>query len=310
MNKIIKKNKKSLHVVFSSIAAVLLSLFENWIYDQFKESASIKNSNCQWISWIVIVTLIILFIIIVFFISQISVRISNKIFPDNIYDEHLQEAFIAQKAMFAKRQRELQDVFLEEDITSQDIQIRQASCNIQYAIDCCYSFFEKSYTDSNSMVSEIRFEVTFMTLSYKDGGITVPYSCNKEKRQPNSMLSRDNNPDLYNGTETAKLYNEYREGKKPRMRLIEDTEKEKNEYKEVYEGQKKRIRSTIVFPVFSHRNEMLGTIVVHCDKENFFKIKQYRFWEELMEIFSVDIGYFKLLLDSFYKDSICEKKLF
>lgn len=302
MKTFIYKYKKNFSVVISSVAAVLMSLFENWIYDQAKEWVREIEEGQKIIIGIIIGSLILVFMIFVFIISRVSIFLYEKVFPDSSYNEHLQEAFIAQKAMFAKRQEELQDEILLGR-TNQDIQISQANKNIQFAIDCCYSFFEKAYTNSNSMVSDIRFEVTFMTISYKDGGITVPYSCNKEKRQPNSMLSRGKDPSLYNGTETAKLYDEYHSGKKPQMRIIEDTNAENSNYQEVYEGQRKRIRSTIIFPVFSHRNELLGTIVVHCDKENFFRKTQYRFWEELMEIFSVDIGYFKLILDDLQKNS-------
>ena len=189
MKTFIYKYKKNFSVVISSVAAVLMSLFENWIYDQAKEWVREIEEGQKIIIGIIIGSLILVFMIFVFIISRVSIFLYEKVFPDSSYNEHLQEAFIAQKAMFAKRQEELQDEILLGR-TNQDIQISQANKNIQFAIDCCYSFFEKAYTNSNSMVSDIRFEVTFMTISYKDGGITVPYSCNKEKRQPNSMLSR------------------------------------------------------------------------------------------------------------------------
>lgn len=309
MKTFIYNNKKIFSVVISSVAAVLMSLFENWIYDKAKEWVSEIKDGHNFIIGMIIGSLILIFMVFVFIISKVSISLYEKIFPDSSYNEHLQEAFISQKAMFAKRQEELQDEILLGTM-NKETQISQATKNIQFAIDCCYSFFEKAYTNSNSMVSDIRFEVTFMTLSYKDGGITVPYSCNKEKRQPNSMLSRKENPNLYSETETAKLYKEYHSGKKPQMKLIEDTKAENSNYQEVYEGQRERIRSTIIFPVFSHRNELLGTIVVHCDKENFFKETQHRFWEELMEIFSVDIGYFKLILDDLQKNLNSDEKLF
>lgn len=312
MKSFLHKNKKSLSTVISSFSSVILSLFANWLYAKINNwiiTLPTDQTIQKWLTIVLFIIIFAIFIFSVFIISKMSIFVENRLFPENIYDEHLQKAFIAQKAMFAKRQEELQNEFFYHK-NREEIQILQASSNIQFAIDCCYAFFEKAYTDNNSMVSEIRFEVTFMTLSYKDEGITVPYSCNKERRQPNSMLSRENNPDLYNETETAKIYKEYNAGKKPRMKLIEDTKTEGSGYSEVYEGQKNRIQSTVIFPVFSHRNELLGTIVVHCDKANFFKRKQYRFWEELLEIFSVDIGYFKLLLDYYQKNISMDDKIF
>lgn len=299
-----QRNKEPLTRMVTSIVSIVLSLLASFLYDWLKETFikanEMSSSTISFVSFVLIGIIIVFLGIIIFFVSKISVFISNIIFPDSTYNQYLQYAFINQKQMFSSRQ----ELFQNKSYVSYNDETfaKEANSNMQLAVNCCYSFFEKSFTKNDSLVDDIKFEVTFMTKSYIDGGITIPYSCNKEHRTPISMLERSGNPDLYNGTETAKIYSTYNSNKKPKMLMISNSENNED-YEEVYEGQKQRIKSSIILPVLSHRNELLGTLVVHCDKKNFFKKRKYAFWQELMEIFSVDIGYFKLVLDNCIKNN-------
>jgi len=88
----------------------------------------------------------------------------------------------------------------------------------------------------------------------------------------------------------------YRE-QKPSIRIIENTCDSKYNYNELYDKQKNRIKSSIIYPVLSPKNELLGTIVVHCDKNGFFKNEKEKFWIELLEIFSKRIAIEKMKMD-------------
>ena len=116
---------------------------------------------------------------------------------------------------------------------------------------------------------------------------------------------RDQNPDIYNNTVTAEIYNEYETHCKPSFKIIESTINGTNDsggYKFLYENQNERIKSSVVLPVLSHRNELLGTLVVHCNTVGFFKEEQREFWYEILQLFASEIGKNKLLLDNIIKE--------
>ena len=52
-----------------------------------------------------------------------------------------------------------------------------------------------------------------------------------------------------------------------------------------------------MLPVLSHKSELLGTLVVHCDSNGFFKEGKKNFWYEIMQLFASEIGKYKLMLD-------------
>ena len=85
------------------------------------------------------------------------------------------------------------------------------------------------------------------------------------------------------------------------MILVEDTSADKS-YAKTYSDQKSRIKSSVILPVLSHKNELLGTLVVHCNQACFFKMERRDFWNELLEMFSVELGYQKLLLDYYIEE--------
>ena len=135
--------------------------------------------------------------------------------------------------------------------------------NIQEIIDDAYSTFESLYTSQEQSGERIDFEVTFMTKSYIDKLIIIPCSANRHGRKPSSMILREKNKEIYNDTETAKLYR----AKRPDPIIIPDTSV--STYSQLYDNQKVRIKSSIIYPILSDDNILLGTLVVHCDKTHF-----------------------------------------
>ena len=176
------------------------------------------------------------------------------------------------------------DTFIHNFVASEKV--------IQAIVDAAYQTFESAYGTSVRSEERIDFEVTFMTKSYKDGYITIPACANKDGRNPRSMVLRKAQPDKYEKTVTADVYRADR----PSMRIIEDTNKT-HTYHELYEHEKDRIRSSIVYPVLSSENVLLGTLVVHCDRPGFFKWQNQKYWSDILEVFAKRIALEKKKLD-------------
>jgi GAF domain-containing protein len=157
-----------------------------------------------------------------------------------------------------------------------------------------YDTLASQYASQGTVSQLIRFETTFMTKSYIDKGITIAAWENRDGRVPVSMRERPNRPDLYSQTITARVYEATSE--EGRFWIIEDTAVDRH-FSEVYSRQKDRIRSMIVYPVLSDTNEILGTIVAHCDKAGFFQDSERIFWRELLEMFAKRIALEKKRLD-------------
>jgi GAF domain-containing protein len=164
--------------------------------------------------------------------------------------------------------------------------------HIQRAVDAAYNTFEAAYGKHVRTEDRIDFEVTFMTKSYLDGHITIPACANRDGRSPRSMVLRRQKPTIYDTTETAAIYRADR----PTVRVVENTKAVKT-YAELYPGETDRIRSSVIYPVLSESNELLGTLVVHCDKPGFFTAAKEKYWCDLMEVFAKRIALHKRKLD-------------
>ena len=272
--------------IASAISTILLSLLASYIYD------TVKSEETTGINIYVIVTLIVFSAMIIILLSILSKVIKKHIFKDANLNEYIQKAYLA-----------IQDFSLESQSYLQEKDYKELSewfyLNIQLAVNKCYDFFCSSFGNNKILIEETKFEVTYMTLSYRDSQITIPCSRNKEKRTPTSMLNRPEDPQIYKDTVTAEIYKEYNEHCKPTLKIIENTlnESANKKYHFIYENQNERIKSSVVLPILSHKNELLGTLVVHCNTCNFFKEKQRPFWYEILQLFASEIGKNKLLLD-------------
>jgi GAF domain-containing protein len=168
---------------------------------------------------------------------------------------------------------------------------------IALIVQSAYQCFESQFGDSEKIDNRVEFEVTFMTKSYRDEFITIPAYANRYGRAPHSMQKRKENPKVFEDSMTAMVY------KSPRhdMRLIEDTADPAASYVELYPGQKMRIRSSVIYPILSEQNALLGTLVVHCNHAFFFRTGDSKFWSELLEIFARRLALEKVRLDFVYK---------
>lgn len=283
----IQNNYDHLSNIGSAIASVLLSMLASFFYGVLTTTDESPKAY-------IFISLLIFTSALVIGLSFLSARIKKYIFKDKDYNRYVQKAYLA----IQDYSLESQSFLMEHDPQKLD---EWFLFNIQLAVNKCYDFFSSSFSSGEILIEETRFEVTYMTKSYKDKEITIPCSCNREKRTPTSMLMRHDNPTIYADTITAEIYREYDEHCKPSFRVIENTANTSNEdtaYKFVYENQKDRIKSSVVLPVLSHKNELLGTLVVHCNTPSFFSKKQSTFWYEILQLFACEIGKNKLLLDT------------
>lgn len=281
-------NYDQISTIVSSILSILLSMLASFFY------AKLSDSNNQTSESIYVeITLCFFVIFLIVILSFLSKKVKNAIFKDDKYDLYIQKAYLAIQQLSLECQEVLQEN-CNKQLDNKNLSVWIIK-SMQLSVEKCYEFFCNSFESGISLIDKIKFEVTFMTKSYKDNKITIPCSCNKERRTPISMLMRENSEgDIYDKTVTAEIYKEYEEHRKPTFKIIEDTSKN---YDFIYDNQKDRIKSSIVLPILSHKSELLGTLVVHCDSIGFFKEKQRDFWYEIMQLFASEIGKYKLLLD-------------
>ena len=171
------------------------------------------------------------------------------------------------------------------NVTDSPIQLMQNACRD------LYETLETEYGLGVSVSEHIEFEVTFMTKSIEDHEITVAAWANRDARAPKSLSQRKKDPKLYIGTETDKLYQD--ENRSPRY--ISSTTAA--DYKELYPGQKTRIRSSVIYPVVDDRFMLHGTLVVHCDRENFFTKASDKLWRELLEPYTKRLALARVAAD-------------
>ena len=65
----------------------------------------------------------------------------------------------------------------------------------------------------------------------------------------------------------------------------------------MYAGQLDRIKSSVVYPVLSDKSELLGTVVIHCNRAGFFRTAEERFWTKLIEPYAKRIALEKIKFD-------------
>ena len=296
-----KDKKNTIVSTAASLLSILLSLISSQLYNFLTNT--IDGIDTIPIKLFVIVIIFLGTIFLIYWISDKTERIKLYIWPDYLDDKYMQQALLKIKKLGANRQESFQESIQQSKKfgyveTTDEFMIQESLKNMQLVVQSCFDFFDSTFTKTGQLVNDIKFETTFMTRSYSDGEITIPCSANKENRTPISMIHRNKNNKIFENTETAKIYSMER----PVMILVEDTSNNSYNYSETYSNQKDRIKSSVILPVLSHQNVLLGTLVVHCNQANFFKQDRHQFWNELLEIFSVELGYHKLILD-FYISS-------
>lgn len=175
---------------------------------------------------------------------------------------------------------------------------------ISAIVDDVYRLFEARYGESDKLENRIDFEATFITQSYLDSGLTIPAYANRNRRIPHSMRDREGNPNHFEETVAAQLYREKKTT--PRLQIISATDDPEYSYAEIYPGQRERIKSSLVHPVLSPQNVLVGVLVVHCNRSRFFLEKDRRYWTELLELFATRLALEKVKLDALSQSKVAD----
>lgn len=294
--KYIRNKQEAITLFISSIVTIFLALASNLLYEILKASGGEDG-----LPNVILFAYLGINIFALYMVCQFIVYLKKIIFSSMYEEKYVQQAFITMKDLASSKGENLQKC-LDDNSINEQLLIKICNYNINTIVNQCFEFFDNAFSSKTELVRAINFEVTFMTKSYKDHEITIPASRNRDRTQPRSMEKRKNNNKIYENTVTAEVYKEYSSGEKPRMHIIEDTNSSDkhetgNVYHFLYDGEGERIKSSIVMPIISYKNELLGTLVVHCDKKGFFKVKKSKFWKEVLGIFAVEISHEKLYMD-------------
>lgn len=158
---------------------------------------------------------------------------------------------------------------------------------IDNLIKAAWEVINANHNVSVSPTERINFEITLITHSIIDSELTVASWRRRDGRSPKSLQIRNSSEkELFRRTEAAKMMaNTITE-----TRIIEDTSAPSENYESLYEGQKSRIRSSVLYPILSPKCKPLGVFVLHCEVPGFFKTSDRRYWHELLSVFASPIA--------------------
>lgn len=300
---ILKKNYNSISMFL--IPIILTSIFEGTRYyytmilNEKGNTGITLATEFPWIKsvcfWIAVIIYVCLFGVVLF----LDNRLKHKLFDNSNEEKNLKDAFLRLKEFGYKRQNCFKTDFISMSSASSyaEFLVTLHKKSIDLVVSTCLEFFKDSFSKQGSLVNEISFEVSFMTVSFIDNKITIVSSDNNMHRTPPSMLLRSLDPQIYDNTETGKIYKCYNANPAETLtiHIIEDCLKQ-NRFTALYEGQTDNIKSMAILPILSPQNKLLGTLVICANRADFFKEKERYFWNELLEIFSVELGYHFLAL--------------
>lgn len=154
---------------------------------------------------------------------------------------------------------------------------------IQKVVSAIWETVDSFHNVSTAETDRLNFEVTVIARSLRTQALTIPAWRNRDRRKPRSLTAQEEGQiDIYDRTEAAKMI----ASKEPKTRVISDTSARGADYNSLYDGQKTRIRSSVLHPVLSPAGDVLAVVVLHCEREKFFREEDTRYWHELFTLFS------------------------
>lgn len=158
-------NRKYLQTTATVFFTLVLNNVSNFLYDFLEKRTELEGTG-----WLRIIILIMLLIFLIFILDKLYDSVLNKIVPEIKDDENLKKANKYVKGVIANSQRKYlnYNTFDVESISKITQEI------IDEYIQTCYNFFNNIYSGTE-LYTKINFEVTFMTKSYKDKEITIPF---------------------------------------------------------------------------------------------------------------------------------------
>jgi len=181
------------------------------------------------------------------------------------------------------------DVIMGKDTVSIDELRSVLICEVDRIgalITAAWEVINSHHNVSVTAIERINFEITLFTPSLRDSELTIACWCNRDNLRPKSLRLREEDPKIYDRTEAAKMISK----RVTDTIVIEDTSDPTKNYEHLYEGQKERIRSSVLHPILSPKNEHLAVLVLHCERTGFFRDKDRRYWHELFSVFAPSIA--------------------
>jgi hypothetical protein len=158
---------------------------------------------------------------------------------------------------------------------------------INRLITAAWEVINSHHNISIASTDRLNFEMTLITPSLRDSELTIASWCNRDNYRPISLrLRKEGDKNIYRRTQAAKMI----EGRVTDTLVIEDTSAPTENYEALYDGQKARIRSSVLHPILSPKNEHLGVLVLHCEQTKFFRARDTRYWRELFSVFAPTIA--------------------
>jgi len=182
------------------------------------------------------------------------------------------------------------DAIMEKDKVSID-ELRSALIceldRINRLITAAWEIVNLKHNVSMAATDRLNFEMTLITPSLRDSELTIASWCNRDNVRPKSLLLREQgNTPIYRRTKAAEMIRK----RVVETLVIEDTSAPTEDYQPLYEGQKVRIRSSVLHPILSSKSEHLGVLVLHCEQNGFFQKSDGRYWRELFSVFAPAIA--------------------
>lgn len=312
-------NHSTWYAAFRSVASVVVNaaifgLGTNLLSDYYKS----RGAEAKALVWIGIILAICLIAAIAWVIDY---RVSNAE-KENEKQEGLKNCAIRHLSKVDTTEQELivnNSVKANNNVITHRALAEICYRNIQNTLEACYSSIHDYHSncladDSQRIADKFDLTVNFMTesyiYSYKDDdgnsrpAITIAawknFNCNKE---PSGRHALSSDPQFYLNTEAAKMYYG---GYKKEITIISSTEESRIT---INKDDVFKMQSMVVAPVLAQSNELIGTLVIHCNEENFFQESNKAFFDTLLKIFTESIKKDKVLLDALMQNKDLRNEL-
>lgn len=276
--------KASITSVLAIVAFIIGAILENGVQKILGEQPGDRALGLFWILFSLIIAAL-------WGLLQYGYR---RVLEFHVSDSHARERAIADAreriTKLSVQQLARCDAIMEKDTVSMDELRSVLICEIDRIaglITAAWEVVNSHHNVSVTATERINFEMTLITPSLRDSELTIASWCNRENLRPKSLLIRiQEDTKIYQRTRAAKMIS----NRVTDTIVIEDTSAPMENYEHLYEGQKERIRSSVLHPILSPKNEHLAVLVLHCDQTGFFRVDDRRYWHELFSVFAPSIA--------------------
>lgn len=242
-----KSHKRATASTINLVFAIATGFVANMLF-RLAEFLTSSNSGVSLITATIIMIICIIVLFVIFFLAMYGIEaIKDNFLSLEANDEkYMKQALLSLKELGAKEQAHFnKGIFLVKDKASAELYCTEMTKNIQLVIESCYGFFANTFGETSELVNTRQFETTFFTKSYLDNLLTIIAHENMNHRVPTSISLRATQKDIYSKTLAASIYEGFERTHRPAEMILREntqyTPKGETEYKELYEGERKKI---------------------------------------------------------------------